>query len=158
MYIAGAPSSLLGIGSGAAKVLAMDKIMSVPLKVSTTTSNFLIGVTAVALEMLFNGVTGRIWMIRGCPNRNDVDIERVPGTLLVVGVCAAAVVILSGGLLHVIRTGASKEDFAVFRGSQTGFRAVTGLRTVPEIAGWVFQLQSDGLVMLGVLIWCSLFS
>jgi uncharacterized membrane protein YfcA len=39
---------LLGIGSGAVKVLAMDKAMRIPFKVSTTTSNFMIGVTAAA--------------------------------------------------------------------------------------------------------------
>jgi len=39
---------LLGIGSGAVKVLAMDQVMKVPFKVSTTTSNFMIGVTAAA--------------------------------------------------------------------------------------------------------------
>jgi uncharacterized membrane protein YfcA len=48
MYVAGVLSGLLGIGSGAAKVLAMDRIMKVPFKVSTTTSNFMIGVTAAA--------------------------------------------------------------------------------------------------------------
>ncbi|MCE5269610.1 MAG: sulfite exporter TauE/SafE family protein [Planctomycetaceae bacterium] len=48
MFIAGVLSGLLGIGSGAMKVLAMDQIMRVPFKVSTTTSNFMIGVTAAA--------------------------------------------------------------------------------------------------------------
>jgi uncharacterized membrane protein YfcA len=48
MYIAGALSGLLGIGSGALKVLAMDQAMGVPFKVSTTTSSFMIGVTAAA--------------------------------------------------------------------------------------------------------------
>jgi uncharacterized membrane protein YfcA len=48
MIIAGALSGLLGIGSGALKVIAMDKIMKMPFKVSTTTSNFMIGVTAAA--------------------------------------------------------------------------------------------------------------
>ena len=43
---AGALSGLLGIGSGAVKVLAMDRAMGLPFKVSTTTSNFMIGVTA----------------------------------------------------------------------------------------------------------------
>jgi uncharacterized membrane protein YfcA len=45
---AGALSGLLGIGSGAVKVLAMDRAMGLPFKVSTTTSNFMIGVTAAA--------------------------------------------------------------------------------------------------------------
>ena len=48
MYVAGALSGLLGIGSGALKVLAMDRAMQIPFKVSTTTSNFMIGVTAAA--------------------------------------------------------------------------------------------------------------
>lgn len=53
MYIAGVLSELLGIGSDAAKVLAMDRVMQVPLKVSTTTSNFMIGVTAAASAGLY---------------------------------------------------------------------------------------------------------
>ncbi len=48
MLGAGALSGLLGIGSGAMKVLAMDRAMKIPFKVSTTTSNFMIGVTAAA--------------------------------------------------------------------------------------------------------------
>jgi uncharacterized membrane protein YfcA len=48
MFGAGTLSGLLGIGSGAVKVLAMDQAMKLPFKVSTTTSNFMIGVTAAA--------------------------------------------------------------------------------------------------------------
>jgi uncharacterized protein len=48
MFVAGILSGLLGIGSGALKVLAMDQVMRIPFKVSTTTSNFMIGVTAAA--------------------------------------------------------------------------------------------------------------
>jgi uncharacterized membrane protein YfcA len=48
MCLAGALSGLLGIGSGAVKVLAMDQAMRLPFRVSTTTSNFMIGVTAAA--------------------------------------------------------------------------------------------------------------
>jgi uncharacterized membrane protein YfcA len=48
MFGAGVLSGLLGIGSGAVKVLAMDHAMHLPFKVSTTTSNFMIGVTAAA--------------------------------------------------------------------------------------------------------------
>lgn len=48
MVVAGVLSGLLGIGSGALKVLAMDQAMRLPFKVSTTTSNFMIGVTAAA--------------------------------------------------------------------------------------------------------------
>ncbi|AZA51621.1 sulfite exporter TauE/SafE family protein [Chryseobacterium sp. G0201] len=53
MMFAGAMSGLLGIGSGALKVLAMDNMMRLPFKVSTTTSNFMIGVTAVASAMIY---------------------------------------------------------------------------------------------------------
>jgi hypothetical protein len=48
MSLAGILSGLLGIGSGALKVIAMDSIMKIPFKVSTSTSNFMIGVTAAA--------------------------------------------------------------------------------------------------------------
>ena len=48
MFVAGGLSGLLGTGSGAIKVLAMDRAMRIPFKVSTTTSNFMIGVTAAA--------------------------------------------------------------------------------------------------------------
>ena len=48
MYLAGAISGLLGIGSGVLKVLAMDLAMRFPMKASTATSNFMIGVTAAA--------------------------------------------------------------------------------------------------------------
>jgi uncharacterized membrane protein YfcA len=48
MFGAGVLSGLLGIGSGALKVIAMDRAMRIPFKVSTTTSNFMIGVTAAA--------------------------------------------------------------------------------------------------------------
>jgi hypothetical protein len=48
MYFAGILSALLGIGSGIFKVIAMDGAMKLPLKVSSATSNFMIGVTAAA--------------------------------------------------------------------------------------------------------------
>ncbi|HEY3994144.1 MAG TPA: TSUP family transporter [Ktedonobacteraceae bacterium] len=48
MYVAGLISGLLGIGSGTFKVVALDSLMRLPIKVSTTTSNFMIGVTAAA--------------------------------------------------------------------------------------------------------------
>jgi len=48
MIVAGVLSGLLGIGSGAFKVVAMDSIMKLPFKVSSATSNFMIGVTAAA--------------------------------------------------------------------------------------------------------------
>jgi uncharacterized membrane protein YfcA len=53
MLFAGVISGLLGIGSGALKVIAMDTIMRIPFKVSTTTSNFMIGVTAAASAVVY---------------------------------------------------------------------------------------------------------
>jgi uncharacterized protein len=53
MIFAGIISGLLGIGSGALKVIAMDGIMRIPFKVSTTTSNFMIGVTAAASAVVY---------------------------------------------------------------------------------------------------------
>lgn len=60
MYLAGCLSALLGIGSGALKVPAMDLIMGLPIKVSTSTSNFMIGVTAAA--------SAGIYFLRGYVN------------------------------------------------------------------------------------------
>ena len=53
MYVAGVLSGILGIGSGVLKVIAMDGIMKVPFKVSTTTSNFMMGVTACASAVIY---------------------------------------------------------------------------------------------------------
>lgn len=53
MYGAGVLSGLLGIGSGSFKVLAMDAGMRIPMKVSTATSNFMIGVTAAASAWIY---------------------------------------------------------------------------------------------------------
>ncbi|RAJ08220.1 hypothetical protein LX64_00867 [Chitinophaga skermanii] len=53
MIVAGVLSGLLGIGSGALKVIAMDNIMRIPFKVSTTTSNFMMGVTATASAVVY---------------------------------------------------------------------------------------------------------
>ncbi|MEN5234145.1 sulfite exporter TauE/SafE family protein [Sphingobacterium faecium] len=53
MGLAGVLSGMLGIGSGAFKVIAMDTIMRIPFKVSTTTSNFMMGVTALASCVIY---------------------------------------------------------------------------------------------------------
>jgi len=53
MLGAGVLSGLLGIGSGALKVIGMDEVMRIPFRVSTTTSNFMIGVTAAASAGLY---------------------------------------------------------------------------------------------------------
>jgi hypothetical protein len=53
MFGAGTLSGLLGIGSGSLKVIAMDQAMQIPFKVSTATSNFMIGVTAAASATIY---------------------------------------------------------------------------------------------------------
>jgi uncharacterized membrane protein YfcA len=53
MVVAGAVSGLLGIGSGALKVPAMDIALGLPIKVSTATSNFMIGITALASATVY---------------------------------------------------------------------------------------------------------
>lgn len=75
MFGAGILSGLLGIGSGALKVIALDEAMRVPFKVSTTTSNFMIGVTAAASVGLY--------LKRGC-------IDPGLGMPVVLGVLAGA--------------------------------------------------------------------
>lgn len=60
MYVAGVISGLLGIGSGIFKVMAMDLFMKLPLKISSATSNFMIGVTAAA--------SAGVYLLRG-----DID-------------------------------------------------------------------------------------
>jgi uncharacterized membrane protein YfcA len=77
MWIAGVVSGLLGIGSGVLKVLAMDGAMRLPMKVSSATSNFMIGVTAAASAGIYLG-------------RGDVD-PRIAGPVAL-GVLAGALV------------------------------------------------------------------
>ena len=62
MFGAGFASGLLGIGSGAFKVVALDTYMKLPIKVSTATSNFMMGVTATASALIyfFNGTINPI--------------------------------------------------------------------------------------------------
>jgi uncharacterized membrane protein YfcA len=93
---AGALSGMLGIGSGALKVLAMDQAMCLPFKVSTTTSNFMIGVTAAA--------SAGIYLARGY-----VD----PGLAMpvVLGVLAGAT--LGARLLTTTRSAMLRMIFAV---------------------------------------------
>ncbi|MEJ2008233.1 MAG: sulfite exporter TauE/SafE family protein [Acidobacteriota bacterium] len=55
MILAGTLSGLLGIGAGAVNVLSMDQIMRLPYKVSSTTSNFMIGITAAASAGVYFG-------------------------------------------------------------------------------------------------------
>ena len=77
MVVAGLMSGLLGIGSGALKVMAMDYIMHLPLKISSATSNFMIGVTAGAGALVF--------LARG-------DVATVVAAPVALGVTAGALI------------------------------------------------------------------
>ncbi len=85
MWIAGVSSGLLGIGSGAFNVLAMDRVMIIPFKVATTTSNFTIGVTAAA--------SVGVYLARGYIDPGlsmPVMLGVLPGALLGAGVLMGA--------------------------------------------------------------------
>lgn len=77
MYGAGVISGLLGIGSGSFKVMALDVFMKLPLKVSTATSNFMMGVTAAA--------SAGIYLLRG-------DIDPVISAPVAIGVLIGATI------------------------------------------------------------------
>ncbi len=85
MYVAGLVSGLLGIGSGTFKVIAMDTVMRLPMKVSTTTSNLMIGVTAAA--------SAGIYFARG-------DIPPLLAAPVALGVLAGA--LLGARILHFV--------------------------------------------------------
>lgn len=96
MLFAGTLSGLLGIGSGALKVIAMDNIMRLPFKVSTTTSNFMMGVTAAASAL--------VYLHRG---------QIVPGIAMPVCIGVLIGATLGAKLLMKIETHKLKVGFAV---------------------------------------------
>lgn len=81
MFGAGVLSGLLGIGSGAFKVLAMDHFMRLPMKVSTATSNFMIGITSAATAGVYFG-RGDIHALLAAPVAVGVLAGAVLGTRL----------------------------------------------------------------------------
>lgn len=82
MFTAGLLSGLLGIGSGAFKVLAMDHFMRLPMKVSTATSNFMIGITAAASAGVYFG-RGDIHPVIATPVAVGVLLGAYAGTRLI---------------------------------------------------------------------------
>jgi len=112
MFGAGVLSGLLGIGSGAAKVLAMDQAMRLPFKVSTTTSNFMIGVTAAASAGVYL-------------NRGYID----PGLAMPVMIGVLMGSMLGARLLVVARTQGLRLLFSsviVVIGCEMIYKGVTG--------------------------------
>ena len=112
MVVAGLMSGLLGIGSGALKVMAMDYIMHLPLKVSSATSNFMIGVTAGAGALVF--------LARG-------DVATVIAAPVALGVTAGA---LAGSrLLPYVNVQALRYLFVIILvliAIEMGWRALSG--------------------------------
>ncbi len=112
MFLAGTLSGLLGIGSGAVKVLAMDQAMKLPFKVSTTTSNFMIGVTAAA--------SAGIYLARGYIN---------PGIAMPVMLGVLAGSLLGTHILVRVRVATLKSFFAlviVVLGCEMIYSGLTG--------------------------------
>jgi uncharacterized membrane protein YfcA len=79
VFIAGLLSGLLGVGGGSLKVLGMDTVMRLPFKVSTTTSNFMIGVTAVASTGILY-VSGYVNVVLAAPVALGVVVGSLAGT------------------------------------------------------------------------------
>lgn len=90
MWIAGLISGLLGIGSGVFKVIAMDTMMRAPIKVSTTTSNFMIGVTAAASAGIYF-MRGDIHPFIAAPVALGILAGTVAGTRLLLRLRGAAI-------------------------------------------------------------------
>ncbi|MGH7934916.1 MAG: sulfite exporter TauE/SafE family protein [Candidatus Binataceae bacterium] len=113
MVIAGLMSGLLGVGAGALKVTAMDYVMRLPLKVSSATSNFMIGVTAGAGALVF--------LARG-------DVPTVIAAPVALGVTAGALV--GSRLLPQLNVHALRIGFVIIMlliAVEMGWRALAGL-------------------------------
>jgi uncharacterized membrane protein YfcA len=111
MYVAGVVSGLLGIGSGALKVPAMDIAMGLPMKVSSATSNFMIGVTAAA--------SAGVYFARG-------DIDPFVAGPVAVGVLFGAV--LGSRLLHRLSNSAVRLMFVLVLLWVSGQMLLRGIR------------------------------
>jgi uncharacterized protein len=113
MVVAGVMSGLLGVGAGALKVAAMDYLMRLPLKVSSATSNFMIGVTAGAGALVF--------LARG-------DVSTAVTTPVALGVTAGALAgsrILPHANVHVLRL--LFVGILVMIAAEMGWRALSGI-------------------------------
>jgi uncharacterized membrane protein YfcA len=113
MTLAGLMSGLLGIGSGALKVIAMDQMMHLPLKVSSATSNFMIGVTAGAGALVFLA-RGYVSPMVAAPVALGVTAGAIAGSKLLP---YANVRWLRAGFVGIL----------VLVAAEMGWRAVTGV-------------------------------
>lgn len=111
MLFAGVLSGLLGIGSGVLKMLAMDTFMKIPFRVSTTTSNFMVGITAAAS-------VGIYW------NHGIID-PKVAGPALL-GIVPGAMV--GSWLVTIVPTGPLRKLFLVVLVAIAAQMLVKGVR------------------------------
>ncbi|MBV9758957.1 MAG: sulfite exporter TauE/SafE family protein [Acidobacteriaceae bacterium] len=111
MFGAGAISGLLGVGSGSLKVIAMDQAMQIPFKVSTATSNFMIGVTAAA--------SASVYLSRGYVN---------PGIIMPVMLGVLAGSLIGARLLSRLAVPLLRKGFAVVVGLVAVQMIVSGIR------------------------------
>jgi uncharacterized membrane protein YfcA len=101
MWVAGLVSGLLGIGSGTLKVLAMDTAMGLPIKVSSATSNFMIGVTAAASAGIYFW-RGDIAPVVAAPVALGVLLGAMLGAKLLVGFRSESIRLLFVAVLAVV--------------------------------------------------------
>ncbi len=109
MVVAGLLSALLGVGGGVLKVVGMDSFMKLPFKVSTTTSNFMIGVTAAASTGIYY-VAGFVNPFIAAPVAIGIVIGAFAGTKILVRTKPGAlrwvfVVVLIVIALEMVRQG-----------------------------------------------------
>ncbi|MBI3990079.1 MAG: DUF1634 domain-containing protein [candidate division NC10 bacterium] len=76
----------------------------------------------------------------------DEQVEQIVGNLLRTGVIVAALVVLVGGVLYLVRHGATSPDYQVFRGEPADLRSVSGIVTD------ALSLRSRGVIQLGLLL------
>ena len=77
---------------------------------------------------------------------SDEQVEEIVGNLLRSGVIAAAIVVLAGGIIYLIRYGATQLHYSIFQGEPAEFRSLRGIIKA------AFSLRSRGLIQLGLLL------
>ena len=100
IFFAGLLSGLLGVGGGVLKVLGMDTMMRLPFKVSTTTSNFMIGVTATASTGILY-VSGYVNVLLAAPVALGVVVGSLTGARVLVRSKPASIRLLFVAILII---------------------------------------------------------
>ena len=172
MYGAGLISALLGIGSGVLKIPAMDTALRLPIKVSSATSNFMIGVTAAASGVAYfargdidPAIAGPVALgsvigsVLGARFLMAVSGDRLR-LLFVLVIIALAVQMLHAAwqgqpALHADMSGDHDRDFGLERRLATMLRLGTWVGVCVIAAGWVMSatvgpplLHTAGMAMI----------